>query len=370
MYYRCIIFPGLLIAKLHEYGVSVHACKLIASYFTDRKQRVKIGENRSDWIDINIGAPQGSLIGPFSYNIFTNDLLLKMETICEIYNYADDNSVCCYDSDINCVKTSLEHICNFMILWFEQNYLKANPDKFQAIVFGNHSDLHDVTINIGQTYVNTCDMVKLLGVYIDKDLDFTHHISEMCKKVSRKVNALSRLTPTLNMQSKLTLYNCFILSQFGYCSIIWHFCKLADVKKMEKLQYRALKIVSQNFNATYKELLDIYEMPLLYVRRIRSILIETYRILNKIGPKYLHNLLSLKDSVYNLRTYKPVQLKPCKSNKYGLKSFSYEAGNLWNFLPTDIKCANDLKRFKDLLCQWKPDCTCNVCTICSLYINV
>ena len=122
------------------------------------------------------------------------------------------------------------------------------------------------------------------------------------------------------MESKLTLYNCFVLSQFGYCSIIWHFCKLADVKKMEKVQHRALKIISQNFSATYKELLDIYDMPLMYMRRIKTILIECYKILNKIVPSYLHNLLTLKDSSYNLRTYKPVQLKPSKTHKYGLHS--------------------------------------------------
>ena len=180
-----------------------------------------------------------------------------MEKTCEIYNYADDNSVCCYDPDIDCVISNLETVCNVMIDWFHQNYLKANPEKFQAIIFGNQCDTSDVTINIGQTSVNMCEVVKLLGVYIDRDLNFSHHVSELCKKVSQKVNALSRLTPSLTMESKLTLYNCFVLSQFGYCSIVWHFCKLADVKKMEKVQHRALKIISQNFSATYKELLDI-----------------------------------------------------------------------------------------------------------------
>ena len=70
----------LLICKLRAYGLSVNACELLKSYFCERKQRVKLGDKYSDWLGLSKGVPQGSLMGPFNFNIFSNDLLLLLET--------------------------------------------------------------------------------------------------------------------------------------------------------------------------------------------------------------------------------------------------------------------------------------------------
>ena len=80
----------LLIAKLKAYGLSNDSCMLIANYFQDRTQRVKVGNVKSDWMEINKGCPQGSLFGPLAFNIFSNDLLLLVQDRCDVYNYADD----------------------------------------------------------------------------------------------------------------------------------------------------------------------------------------------------------------------------------------------------------------------------------------
>ena len=66
----------LFISKLKAYGLSNSACKLLMSYFQDRRQRVKLGKCRSDWIKIQKGSAQGSIIGPLSYNIFTSDMFM------------------------------------------------------------------------------------------------------------------------------------------------------------------------------------------------------------------------------------------------------------------------------------------------------
>ena len=76
----------LLICKLRAYGLSVNACELLKSYFCERKQRAKLGDKCSDWLGLSKGVPQGSLMGSFIFNIFSNDLLLLLEKKCHVFS--------------------------------------------------------------------------------------------------------------------------------------------------------------------------------------------------------------------------------------------------------------------------------------------
>ena len=90
----------LTICKLYSYGVSREACTLIASYLRGRKQRIKLGNSRSEWAELLKGVPQGSILGPLIFNIFLNDVFYFVSTS-DLYNYADDNCISVSHKDIS-----------------------------------------------------------------------------------------------------------------------------------------------------------------------------------------------------------------------------------------------------------------------------
>ena len=99
---------------------------MIANYFQGRYQRVKIGNTKSDWKEISKGCPQGSLFGPLAYNIFSNDLLMLIEELSDVYNYADDNSIGFSGKNTEEVISKLRIVANVMVTWFNDNFLQAN----------------------------------------------------------------------------------------------------------------------------------------------------------------------------------------------------------------------------------------------------
>ena len=99
------------------------------------------GDTRSDWIDVLKGVPQGSILGPILFNVFINDIFY---TTGNLYNYADDNTVCSYGDDVSEVKSAVENTTLTAMKWFKDNYMKVNPDKFRAIVLGNKDDVNEV----------------------------------------------------------------------------------------------------------------------------------------------------------------------------------------------------------------------------------
>ena len=123
---------NLLIAKLGAYGIGKKSLKFIQSYLNNRKHRVKIGSHFSTWATSNVGVPQGSIWGPTFFNVFINDLIL-MIVLCDICNFADDNSLYAIDKELRNVIKKLLHDLDIALEWFKNNEMVANPEKFQVI---------------------------------------------------------------------------------------------------------------------------------------------------------------------------------------------------------------------------------------------
>ena len=97
--------------------------------------------------------------------------------------------------------------------------------------------------------------VTVLGVTIDDKLCFSQHISVCCKKAAGQLNALSRISKHLNINSRRAMYNSFIMRNVNHCPFMWHFCGQANKQKLEKIQERALRILFADYNSSYMMLL-------------------------------------------------------------------------------------------------------------------
>ena len=110
----------LLIAKLHAYGIKEESLNLSFSYFKNRKERVRLNNTYSEWIDILFGVPQGSILGPLLFNIILCDLFLFLHDI-TVGNYADDNTPYCTGLKISDVLIKLENAAETLLQWFKDN---------------------------------------------------------------------------------------------------------------------------------------------------------------------------------------------------------------------------------------------------------
>ena len=173
----------LLIAKLKAYGFSDLTLKFINNHLSERKQRTKVDGYYSSWKDIIYGVPQGSILGVLLFNIYINDLFYFSENV-DMANFADDNTPFEFSSTLEDVIDKLEIDSISLIQWFENNYLKPNPDKWHLLLTQNNNEL---TIKVDNFCISNSPHEKLLGVYFDNDLRFKTHIDKLCKKAGQKL---------------------------------------------------------------------------------------------------------------------------------------------------------------------------------------
>ena len=281
-------------------------------------------------MELTKGVPQGSILGPLLFNIFINDLFLFIEN-CTLYNYADDNSVSYSSTTLQHVLSNLRIDCKIAIDWFEENGMKANPNKFQFMILSpNATD--DIELKLDRnTILSSERYVKTLGVTINYRLTFYDHISACCLKAARQLNALARISKYLDIKSKKIIFNSFITSNFEYCPLVWHFCGKTNNQKLEKIQERSLRILHDTFELTYEELLHKNGSSSLLLYRLKLFIIETYKSFHHMNAECLHDLFQLNHTTYETRSHKLIQPKR-KTTSNGLRTFSYLGSKLWNDL--------------------------------------
>ena len=175
--------------KLHAHGFSIESLKLINSSLNERKKRVKINDHFSSWMNILFGVPQGSILGLLPFNIFLCDMFLFCKDV-DFASYGDNNTPYCIGKTMEEVTSQLEKSLIPIFEWFENNGMKANPDKCHLLLSKNGN----FEANINKNIISNTKFEKFLGVTFDNRLSFNRHISNICKTAGNKLHALARVS--------------------------------------------------------------------------------------------------------------------------------------------------------------------------------
>ena len=342
----------LLIAKLSAYGFDYMSLKLIHSYLSDRLQRVKINSSYSSWWEIIFGVPQGSILGPLLFNIYLSDLFMILNESL-IANYADDNSPFACDKNIQ-----LEGDSNTLLEWVKNNGLKANPDKFHIILNGSHEDEF---IIVDEYVIQNSKCEKLLGIKIDYELSFDDHVTDLCKKASRKLHALSRISKFMNYKKRRLVMRSFISSQFWYCPLVWMFHNRRLNNRINSIHERSLRLVYDDKVSSCEELLIKDNSFTIHERNVQTLAIELYKVVNGLSPEIMKHVFPLKESI-RYPSENILITRNVNSVKYGTGTLAHLGPKIWGIIPNDIKSEPSLNIFKKKIKRWKPDkCPCKLC---------
>ena len=237
--------------------------------------------------------------------------------------------------------------------------MKANQGKCHLLLSTKSPEV--VSIDGIQITFSTAE--TLLGITIDSELNFENHLSAICNKVSRKINALGRIANSMSLEKRRIVMKTFIESQFNYCPLIWMFHSRTINNKINRLHERALRIVYSDFKSFFEGLHMKDNSFSIHERNIQSLAKEIYKFLNGLSPSFLNNVFHKNISnSYDTRNHKKFDSRNPRKVRYGTETTSYIARKIWSKVAKTMKMRSSLESFKTKIRKWKPECDCRLCT--------
>ena len=177
----------------------------------------------------------------------------------------------------------------------------------------------------------------------------------------------------MGIKEKEILLNSLVYSNFNYCLLVWHFCSAKSVKKIEKIQERALRILYNNFSSDLESILNKSGKSTVEVKRLRTLALEVPKTLNNMNLQYMTEIFHKTA----FTTHRPLNLGVNENHttKYRNKGLICLGAHIWNSLPNQIKEETDYAKFKEFTDDWfDMKCKCNLCSFlvqaheCQFYI--
>lgn len=230
----------ILIAKLQHYGITGFALNLLESYLNGRVQRVDVNGSRSSGSDVSIGVPQGSILGPFLFLVYINDLpsLVKNEVVL----FADDTSLLFKVKRRQHSFDEVNNAISEIVDWFTVNNLLLNEKKTKCVYF----TLSPVTRPLNSVIVKNKildleDTAVFLGITLDAKLQWGPHIEKLSKRLSSAAFAVKKIRLITDVETARLVYFSYFHSLMTYGILLWGHA--ADIKSIFVLQKRAIRAI-------------------------------------------------------------------------------------------------------------------------------
>jgi hypothetical protein len=372
----------LLLLKVQALGIRDHMLNWLRCYLSNRYQHVVVEGHKSEIAVIKSGVPQGSILGPFLFLLYINDLYKCVKLPCEVALFADDAKIYCEIKDeCDCLymTNQLEKVYDWSTRW----KMKFNVRKCFILSISNRNRILTFEYHFGNGILQRVDEFVDLGVTITNHLTWSPHISNIVAKARRNLGYIKRiLGPKAPLQAKRMLYISLVRSVLQYCSQLWSPYLRKDTVRIESVQRQATRFMVNYIDLTYKDrLLQCNLLPLTYVREIHDLILFydlTNRRLNvNIDRYFLSNIEQRRGRSANVdvgvkkRLFHTEQSNSC----YGNRSIS-----LWQNLepnvrqipppvkkeckPLAFKRALYKEYYKRLLEKFDPANVCSWVTVC------
>ena len=329
-----------LMLKVKSLGITGNIGEWIEDWLKNRKQRVVINGQSSDWITVTSGVPQGSVLGPLLFIIYINDIDVGLSNY--ISKFADDTKIgkpVISEADRISLQQDLDKICK----WSEDWSMPFNVDKCQLLQIGSLNK--SFQYNMDGRQVKNAPYVKDLGVIVSKNLKFSQQCIEAAKKANKILGFINRNFTYKSKDIILPLYKSMVRPHLEHAVQFWDPHLNKDINKLEQIQKRATKLIPNLRNKTYDERLRELNLFSLVKRRLRGKLIECFKII-----KGFTNI-----EVGNIFTFAPKL--PTRGHELKLRGhrvnlditkyfFTNDIVDKWNSLPESVVNSTTIDMFK------------------------
>ena len=355
---------GLLSCLSSWFGFSSTVYSWFSSYISGRNQCVKIGNVVSNSFDLNCGVPQGSVLGPILFSLYTTPLnkVISLYKTIKFHFYADDTQLYIHlspDSTRLSFSELQKCLCDVQS-WMGSNKLKLNPDKTEFILFGSVSQRAKLAkcfpIDILGSKLFPTDKVRNLGVLFDSGFTFSGQVSSVCRSCFMYMRDFRRIRRHLPKSVAITLANALVSSRLDYCNSLYRSLRNKDNHKLQIIQNTLARITTRTSKYSHitPVLQSLHWLPIKH-RSVFKTLSIIYKFLHTGTPKYFSSYLTPYTCNINTRRSDPTKLflnEPKytphihKSKVHFNNSFAFDGPSLWNDLPHHIRSAPTLHSFR------------------------
>lgn len=304
---------SLILKCLNLFGASSSVIDFFQSYFCDRTQFVKYKNCFSFPYNVLSGSSQGSIFGPFFFNLIINSLPTVVKHS-HILLFADDAKIFRKIKTLDDAKL-LQKDMDAIIKWVDENDLSLNLDKCEIMSFSKKNNIILHKYFLSDHEVRRVTEVKDLGITLDQKLTFKTHIQNISAKSHRMLGFTMRMSKEFknNDISKL-LFNAFVRSILEYNSVLWSSQPKYIINQLEKIQAKFCRLLffyNNGFYPTwphavsYKSLLETLEMHTLKDRRLAYNIVFANKLLNNlVDDVFLRsNFILRSHNNYTLRKF-------------------------------------------------------------------